>query len=456
MMSAGFRKDRLPSSFKMQDAALFSKGRFRYSLPFSAELCLYIIAIMMPLMIVVDSVNGAFLRAGFPSISQPFKVFFLVVLAVFCLNYRKGCLWVSICLVSNALFVISHVLLVEGLSGVVSDLQWLLRFNITWLGFFVFFKAYKIGALSLRWFRIVFWVASCVLALNLILGTVGYGYSQYGGADDSAQIGAVGFIYAGNEMSFLMLVCQIVVCGDIYSDKKRVLYYVAVSAVFFMMAVMKATKVAMVGSLLVMLWYPCMEIIRSLYTMRLGSRRVIVFISLSVVLASMLIPIASEMIDRVGIIGRMSFFLEDRGIMFMIFSGREIWVYEFIHNVWPRMGFVENIFGMGRAQLDAAIGKPIEIDLFDLFGGFGLFGVAIYYGFYFIRVVPAIRRFKFGGVFSDMTLSLVLFSFFISNTAGHVIYSGLATPYVSLALGFCAAGLMSAGSSNSTIEGSEG
>ncbi len=80
-----------------------------------------------------------------------------------------------------------------------------------------------------------------VMAFNVSLGVVGIGESQYTGG-----IGGKGFIIAGNEMSYLMLVSASIVLVHLAGR----FGFVGLSLVFITLLVfflMKATKVAILG-----------------------------------------------------------------------------------------------------------------------------------------------------------------------------------------------------------------
>lgn len=397
-----------------------------------------------PLMILIDTINGGLLRGGgVEGVSQVIKVAYLGLLAVCAVRSRSGLLMLTVCVISNVLFLGVHSLAAEGVSAITLDLQWLLRFNIMWLGYHFFRRSVERGTVSLRYCFRVFCFVSLVLALNLVLGTLGYGYSQYGKYDDADQIGAVGFIFAGNEMSYLMLLCQVMVCGWIYHSRGGMLKYLVVCALFVLASILKATKVAMLGSLLVAVAFPAMEVIKGVVTLRLRSWRGVILFAGMIISIVLALPGIVYLIEKTGLMRRIEYFMDEYGLLFTIFSGREQFLADFMDRVWPRYSWWEVLVGVGRQRMLSMLGRPVEIDLFDLLGAFGIAGALIYYGFFLKRLGVGLlgMREQRADLATIQVVSIVLL-LAISMTAGHVIYSGLAAPYIALAVGTCSAKLI--------------
>lgn len=396
-----------------------------------------------PLMIVADTINGGLLRGGgVEGVSQVIKVAYIGLLAICAVRSRSGLLTLTVCVISNVLFLSVHALAAEGFSAITLDLQWLLRFNMMWLGYHFFRRSVERGVLPLRYCFRVFCFVSLVLGLNLILGTLGYGYSQYGKYADADQIGAVGFIYAGNEMSYLMLLCQVMVCGWIYHSRGGTGKYLLVCALFVLASILKATKVAMLGSLLVAVAFPVMEVIKGMVTLKLKSWRGLVLSAGMIISIVVALPGIVYLIEKTGLLRRIEYFMDEYGLLFTIFSGREQFLADFLDRVWPKYSWWEVLVGVGRQRMLSMLGRPVEIDLFDLLGAFGIAGALIYYGFFLKRLAVGFvgMREQQADLATIQVVSIMLL-LAISMTAGHVIYSGLAAPYIALAVGTCSARL---------------
>lgn len=396
-----------------------------------------VILLSTPLLIVIDTFNGVLIRDhGISGLSQAVKVSYLILLALYAMRGRKGLMVVFACILSNLIFAIVHFFPSGNLEVLWLDAQWLLRFNIIWIGFHVFRNMQEKGVIDDMWLYRAFTFVSFVLAANIVLGTLGFGYSQYGKYSDSEQIGAVGFIYAGNEMSFLILLCQIVVCSHLYFREKMTQYLLA-SAIFFALAIFKATKVAMLGSFIVLISFPAIEVVRFLCSYRTRIWRAVSIGGFSILVTIISLPWVIQLIESTGILGRMQYFLREYGVIFMIFSGREVFSADFISSVWSNYSFTEYLVGPGRYEMLFRLGHPVEIDILDIAGAFGLLGVALYYGFFLWRLLLALRGTNRNDLRGRNLTTIVLLSLLllVSLTAGHVIYSGLAAPYIALAIG---------------------
>ncbi len=400
-----------------------------------------LILLLTPFLIVVDTMNGALMRGiGISGLSQAFKVAYLLLLFIYSARTRSGLLTICACLLSNIIFVAIHIIPNGTLEALTSDVQWLLRFNIVWLGYHVFKQLLDRGRIGLSWIYKCIAFVSAVLFINLMLGTLGFGYSQYGKYSDSEQIGAVGFIYAGNEMSFLLLLCQVVLCGITYHSQNRssMVKYLLICAVFFVASVLKATKAAMLGSLIISFAFPAIEFARGLLTFKMSSLKALAIGVFSAIIAIAAAPFAISLIERTGLLARMEYFFDEFGLLFVIFSGRDQFARDFLDNVWADYTIVESLFGPGRHEMLVRLGHPVEIDVLDILGGFGITGLVIYYLPYlalFFKSTTALLR-KSPALSTGLVFSTILLA--VSVTAGHVIYSGLAAPYMALCMGFFA------------------
>lgn len=396
-----------------------------------------IILLATPLLIIVDSINGALLRGmGIAGFGQAIKFAYLALLALHALQFRTGILWTAICVATNALFILVHSFFNLSTDSLVFDLQWLLRFNIIWIGYVVFRRLTHRNLVDERYVFRTFLFVYSILVINLIIGFLGIGYSQYGKFSESSKIGAVGFIFAGNEMSFLMLLCQIVILGLVYYRNKSLILYVISSLVFIGLAILKITKVAVIGSVLVSASIPLFDVARGLLSFRLYSLRAPIIAGATLLILVAASPVAIDLILRTGIMNRIEYFLDKHGALYVIFSGRHEFLAEFITEVWFQFSFVEYLFGPGRYEMLERLGHPVEIDLFDIAGGFGMAGVILYYGFFIVRGIQAFLAARSKDEYGLIAFIIVAFTFAISLTAGHVIYSGMAAPFFALSLGF--------------------
>jgi hypothetical protein len=111
------------------------------------------------------------------------------------------------------------------------------------------------GLFSIKKAKLIFFVNFVVLALNLILGILGFGYYQYAGG-----IGTVGFFFAGNEVSGSMLCIFFPVLFYVFK-RYSFLVYTLTAILIFSLAVFKVTKVAIGGTLLIIFIIPTVHFV---------------------------------------------------------------------------------------------------------------------------------------------------------------------------------------------------
>lgn len=392
-----------------------------------------------PTLILVDSINGYLIREFHVfGLSKIIKSGFLLLLLVLAARSKSGLILVSTCITATLTFIIVHFVHTSNIEAISTDAEWLLRLNIIFIGFHVFFKMKRDGILNDHDTYRIFLTVSLILAANLIIGLAGYGYSQYGRNSDfeADKIGAVGYIYSGNEMSFLMLICQIMVCSHLFFNKKYRLYYIW-SISFIFLSAIKATKVSILGSLILTIIFPFIESFQQHTKINKGKSGSIIILIITVALVILSLPHLFDLINKIGLLDRFIYFFNERGLLFLILSGREEYSKVFIYDLLPRFSALELLVGIGPDQLENEMGFLTETDALDVLGSFGIAGIFFFFGLYvrlLIKLMPRLVNRKHS--FNDRTcLILILFLILTSLTAGHVVYSGLAAPYIALALG---------------------
>ena len=132
------------------------------------------------------------------------------------------------------------------------DLNYLIKISFVFVSFF-YFKDLVIRRenFALSSFESFFKYSFIILSVNLILGIFGIGFGQYG------SIGSVGFFYAGNEVSGLMLIIFSVTAYKVFM--KRPKYYLVLCAFLLFLSVLKATKVAIAGTFFIVLIVPLLS-----------------------------------------------------------------------------------------------------------------------------------------------------------------------------------------------------
>jgi len=270
-----------------------------------------------------------------------------------------------------------------------------------------------------------------VLSINLLMGFAGIGYKQY-----EDNIGSVGFFFAGNEVSAVMIILFCFIASYFYTHKSKKKYLI-LSLVFLTLAIIKATKVGIIGVSILLLLTPFLHARLTLsYKIKLKSLKVF-FISLSlIVLIGYLLTsyiVSSDIFQRLEY-----FYSKADGIVTFLLSGRN----QFVQIGWQKfknLEFFNLLFGVGNNRaLDFITGyygapKATEIDFFDFLFQFGFVGLFLVYGmhlyFFFLSFFSLLKRKSELAAPCFLSNLLILF---ISLTAGHVFNAGMATAFIGI------------------------
>ncbi|WP_235041844.1 hypothetical protein [Vreelandella profundi] len=377
------------------------------------NLCLLAFLLLWP---VVDALNGYlyYNYSSFTSVSAPYKalgfVFVLMLLFVFeIFSFIK-----LFILAALSVFCIVYQYLVYGYA--VESISWIVRalltvalilYLVSGRGCDFFWCKNKLAKLMMFYFF--------VMAFNVALGVLGVGESQYSGG-----IGGKGFIIAGNEMSFLMLVSASIMLVHV-SDRVcflKLFFLLLVLLVFFLM---KATKVAILGICLV---YFCVLIHRGCFKVKY----------LPVVYLSMLVGgaivffLGYQFVVATGLMDRMIYLYHLHGGFWgAMLSGRIIFLQDAFNELIVGFSFFDVLFGIGVDQLLFVEDLLVEIDLIDVFMAFGVVGPLVFYFPWILGLVWSCELFKESPRSGVCFIFLIFIFIVVSVTAGHVVNSGISS-----------------------------
>ena len=211
-----------------------------------------VVFFLFSIYLVVDSINGFMLREGLPSVSMPYKLMLIFLsCALFCLYFHVIYLSVFI------LFFILYGVVCFGLSQSFTGMDWLIKF----FSIVFFYHYFKMFFLSKEGgyddFLILYSVCFIILSFNVCLGLFGIGYSSYA----SSGLGSKGFIYAGNELGFAIVLSASVLLAKLITER-RFAFYCLVSLSLIFISALSAVKVAFVSSFFLVLFFPFLSLFR--------------------------------------------------------------------------------------------------------------------------------------------------------------------------------------------------
>ncbi len=368
----------------------------------------------------VDSVNGLLLREGYFSISIICK---LIILALILLYLRKRALILFVGGVM-LIYLSIHTLILGDPVAAAKGLIFLFKF-LAIVIFYVFFTQVVRNG-NQNWIIALAVASFTILAINLILGALGYGYPQYD-AGGGAGIGSRGFIFAGNELAGALVVSSaLIMMQFIVNGHRRAFLIFAVVVVA--MSALATSKVTMLSSLILFLAFPIMDGInrKSRGTLKRKDKRFLLLVAVAVPLVGL--AGISYALFEMNLYSRLVHYYSQMDLLTVILSQRNIWAEQALKAFGFQYSFLQWLFGSSRQWWTYISGtKIVEIDFIDILMTYGIAGVVIVYGF-FVAVLGRVLRVRKRNPYALYIAFTLLLMIGISVTAGHVVYSGIIGP----------------------------
>jgi hypothetical protein len=380
---------------------------------------------MAAVYLLVDTISGAMLQAtgGVAPLSQAWKALILIFLLF----------WWSIVSTRGtlALLVLSAVILIgpiirlvatgstdstlEEVTGAIKVMLPALTLS------FCCAQLRQNKRMFLTWTRRVLWCCVGLMAMNVGIGLLGYGYTAYGVAQ-SGGIGVTGFFYAGNEVGATYVVLCAFVLVETWSRARRLYLFAALAVVA--MGFLIATKSAILGGAALAFAVPIVS--------SLGGHTRLGWTASALLTASVAgVAIAAfrfwQIIEQTGVANRLLGILAERGWIGVIFSGREQFVARSVRSLWEQASVAEIVFGAGQSGLLRWSGNlSTETDPLDLYFWFGMPGVlyclALYAVFLFLPWRACADRSNLAAPAILLANALLIV---LSIVGGHVVLSGM-------------------------------
>jgi hypothetical protein len=187
-----------------------------------------------------------------------------------------------------------------------------------------------------------------ILAVNLALGVMGFGFSSYGGetTDESTNIGIKGFFYAGNEVSGIFILLFGTTLHLLW-QKHRTMYFFFVPLVFIA-GLLIATKAAMLAAALLVFAIPLFnERNRLLNVTWLKVKMILPVVIVTIVLLFILVPV----FQSTGLWERFVWFYQKKGVIGIILSGRDEFIIAALVVFQQFADLSQILLGFGRSGL---------------------------------------------------------------------------------------------------------
>jgi len=349
----------------------------------------WILLIMTFSYLSVDCLNGVLLRANIGiSISQIFKMGMLIGMLIYMAGRSFSNFMIAVGLF---LFFLVPILFKSLLTADTSTVIGNFGYNLKLILFpisFLFFESINddTGKKELIFKRFA-WINFSLIAINILLGVLGIGYSQYDGPEGG--IGGRGFFFAGNEVAGIFLlfggVCWYL--SKSWPSFPRILFFLFL----LILGILNTSKTAILGILLIV---GMLELSSKIPT-KISLFRLLGLL-MSPFLVAGVIGLIYEGVQATGLVDRISFFYQRMDLMTFILSGRNQMV-EAALSFYPNMYTLwDYLFGIGSLEFLELMGRfqgtphSIEIDLFDLLFMNGWLGMGLILGFYLLILIRSL------------------------------------------------------------------
>lgn len=385
---------------------------------FNNKISLILLILGFTLFIPVDIINGIFLRNGLPSLSSPYKSMILFLVLVYLLKNNKYSYVFSLIIIIST-FIVIHTILLGDISLALSGLDMIVRF-IAILIFFLFFSELIKKQHSDYLFTIAF-ISFCFLAMNVVLGALGFGYGMYGGASENA-IGTKGFIFAGNELGGAVIISGAIIMIKNLEENQYLKFFI-LGIIMLVLSAFMGSKVSILGTIILFFIFPILKAFKNLKNFKLPKKD-FYYSNMMLLIVPFLSTIAIfYTLYETNLIMRLTYFYEKVDLVTLIFSGRNIRALEALE-IFKNYDFIGLLFGTGRDWWQyTSENKLVELDPLDFLMNYGIFGFLFVFGSIFYFLIKTIKNRK-NNPYSIYILFILLLLLAMSFSSGHIFYSG--------------------------------
>ena len=388
-----------------------------------------IVFILLYMMLFIDILNGYCIHQNISlpiSVSQLYKLLFLsfvLISFLFSSPKRVGYIFLMFLLLFSGPLT-SFIL--YGSNGFLKEIVLIFKLLTSIITYFYFRNLiYRDSCFFMSHIKRLVFLNFLVITANMFLGSLGFGYEQYTDYSTGASIGTVGYFYAGNELSILMIIIFSLISVFVWMKYQK--SYMFLSLLLLFLSLLKATKAAILGVVIVIVGVPFW----------IGFRRKVYKYLVANLLAFVVLPIISCLLYvgliQTGLYNKLLTSFNKYDIITFLYSNRN----NFASNGWDvfnnKYSFFEKLFGVGQERYLELSSKAAEIDFVDMLFYYGYIGCLFLLTIVIIMLYKSYSRIRNRSfVFSRYSFFMILLLFFISLTAGHTFFSGLAGPFIGL------------------------
>ncbi|MED4224248.1 O-antigen ligase family protein [Neobacillus cucumis] len=387
---------------------------------------------------IIDSLNGFLIRSlGAGSIvGQGVRLIILAVMLYLMLKFYKK-------QNSQALYIIMYLLvlfqfiygLLHSSSGtLISDILESTKVIYIFLIIQCFINLFHQNKIGLHTIEKIFKISLILFPLCMVIPKgLGLGYPMY----ETTNTGFSGFFYAANDLNLVLLVMLIFSLDSLFekmNKKGKYKLYLFSSFLLIISLILTGAKSSIIiGSVITLVYLFKNLVITHVFT----KIKILAITSFVSILAYILIQ-NFYYDDIQNIIARHTYFYNkgSSGLTSFILTNRN----EFLDAA--KLSYLSSdhivlrtFFGEGKTQYMVETGKyvglplkAVEMDFWDVFFSYGVFGVLLIYTYLCKYLLMAIKGFHKNFKYSFAFLITFVYSF----TGGHVLFSALAGTYLAL------------------------
>lgn len=389
------------------------------------------ILLLISFSILVDMVNGFFIRENVPlPISQVFK-FFIILLFLLRLSKTKDFLYVIFIFIGFQIAPVFGLLKTGNFSTYINDViaatKW---FNVP-LSLFYFKALFQSKSIKnlLKHLKRMISLSFIFLGLNMILGVLGFGsafyYEGYGNA-----AGTKGFIYAGNELTILVLVIAFIMVNHFrYLGKHTHNIFFFIVFLFFAFAI---TSKTVIGGVALVFLIPYISSIRWKFKKKWAYRIIgIIVLGIPLTVITFYIGIINS--------GFLQILQQSKRVngdfLTILLSNRNNFVVRGWQVFTQDYNWFEKLLGLGEGFYVHKAGDIAEIDFVTLLfsgGFFALMLLLVIILYYFVNAGFLMRIKTY--VHAKSVFVFLIFICVAANLAGHIFDSGIAGFFIGFAI----------------------
>lgn len=386
-----------------------------------------LVFILLVPILLTDMLNGFMFEnniSTFFSIGQFYKIFIICFCSFRLISYPqyfKIIFWSFLILMIPSVIKISQGVI--GIDRIIYDIIKVIKYLILPISFFYFKIVFTTtNNRVLPYF--VFWIKTSffILAFNLVIRLVGFGYPMY----RVENIGSRGYFIAGNEISALLLVLSGFLGYYSLIIKRNLREFLIYAIVSFCLGLLISSKTGITGVILVFLMIFLTSDFFSIKEKK--QRKVLIFFTS---IFTILVSIAIYFIQKSSIIERYSYYWKKLDVYTFILSSRNTYFKEMLVIYNENYDFIDCLFGVGASRYETLAGKYVEIDFLDIFFLYGISGIVLLILFVVFMVVSFVKiRKEDCYPFSKLSMIMIILLLILSCLSGHILNSGIAGIFI--------------------------